>query len=421
MWLLVPLIFGLVFLGLLPAHSASAEIGTVRFATGLNNPTYLTAPQGDLNRVFVTERTGSIKILDTLNGAIAATPFLSLTDVETLAAIAFHPDYSSNGRFFVFYRDTSNLVRVERYEVMAGDPEHADISSATPVLSLSNPGHSGGWIGFGPDGYLYIQIGDGGDFMSHDAPGNGQGITTELNGNILRVDVDGDDFPVDPLRNYAIPSSNPFVDMTGLDEIWAFGLRNPWRGSFDRLTGDYYFADFGQDTREEIDFEEFGSSGGRNYGWRLREGAIATPTGGVGGTQPPGGIDPVYDYVHAVGSDEGESVTGGYVYRGPVTDIRGRYFFADYSNPRIWSIQVDSASHAVTEFVDWTVSFAPDFVSFNNIVSFGEDALGNLYIIDFDGEIFKVMDTTVVPMSRLLGLVLMGCGLVLSGRKLLSV
>src|SRR5262249_50014875 len=150
----------------------------------------------------------------------------------------------------------------------------------------------------GPDGYLYLQIGDGGSPGVDDASGRGQGITGEFFADVLRIDPDHDDFPSDDTRNYAIPATNPFVGKAGEDEIWAFGLRNPWRGSFDRETGDYIIGDVGEDTREEIDFERAGSTGGRNYGWRLREGTIAMPVAGVGGPQPPGGVDPVYDYSH---------------------------------------------------------------------------------------------------------------------------
>lgn len=396
---------------------ASAQVGTLRFASGLDSPTYLTAPPGDYDRVFVTERAGDVEILDARTGSISTTPFLSISNVETLASIAFHPDYDVNGYSFVFCHDTANIVQIVRYRTLDGDPDHADAASALPILSLANPGHFGGWIGFGPDGYLYVHIGDGGSFNSHDAQGNAQGITTELMGNVLRIDVDGDDFPGDPFRNYAIPTTNPFVDETGLDEIWAYGLRNPWRGSFDRLTGDYYIADVGQDSREEVDFEAFGSPGGRNYGWRAREGTIATPTGGVGGPQPPGGIDPVYDYLHGTNSNEGGSVTGGYVYRGPVRELHGRYFFADFNNPRIWSIQVDPASQLVTEFLDWTSAFTPDVGSFDSIASFGEDAWGNLYIIDLDGEIFRVTGPAPVPGLGPLGLVLAIAGLVIVGQR----
>jgi glucose/arabinose dehydrogenase len=395
---------------------AEAQVGTLRLATGLSSPTYLTAPPEDFDRLFVTELPGDIEILDATTGAIAALPFLSLANVETLASIAFHPNYATNRFFYVYYRDTSNEVRLVRYQAMSGDPDHADPSSAMPLLNLTNSGHFGGWIGFGPDGYLYVQIGDGGDFMSHDAPGNGQGITSELNANILRIDVDGDDFPGDPDRNYAIPSTNPFVGVTGLDEIWAYGLRNPWRGSFDRLTGDYYFADVGQDTREELDVEEAGSLGGRNYGWRLREGSIATPTGGVGGPQPPDGVDPVYEYAtNGTGTNEGNSITGGYVYRGPIPGLRGLYFFGDFGSARIWSLQVDPVAQTVSDFIDWTSDFTPDVGSIESIVSFGEDARGHLYIVDFGGEIFRVTGPEPVPLLPPFGGLLIGLGLVLTG------
>ena len=409
----IPLFAVTLALASLMAATASAQVGAIRFATGLAQPTYLTAPPGDTMRVFVTERTGAIRILDRVSGTLEAAPFLSIGSVETLSSMAFDPDYVTNGRFFVFYHDTSNFVRVVRYEVSASDPDVADGASATPVLSLFNAGHFGGWMGFGPDGFLYVQIGDGGDFMSHDAPGNGQGTTGELLANVLRVDVDGDDFPADPSRNYAIPASNPFVGTTGLDEIWAYGLRNPWRGSFDRLTGDYYLGDVGQDTREEIDCEPAGSAGGRNYGWRLREGTIATPTGGVGGPAPPGAVEPVYDYVNGAGPSEGASVTGGYVHRGSVAALRGRYVFGDFVNPRIWSITVDPATGTATDFVDWTTALTPDIGSFDSIVSFGEDGSGELYVIDFDGDVFRIVGPSSLPLASPLARWLFGIGLVM--------
>ena len=392
---------------------ASAQAGTVRFATGLAQPTYLTAPSNDPTRVFVTELGGDIELLDVATGQRAASPFLSIANADRLAAMAFDPGYASNRRFYVYYRDAAGTARLVRYEASVSDRELADPASAMPVLQIAAAGHFGGWIGFGPDGYLYVQVGDGGDFMSHDAPGNGQGTTAELLANVLRIDVDGDDFPADADRNYAIPPDNPFVGMAGRDEIWAFGLRNPWRGSFDRLTGDYYLADVGQDAREEIDVEPAGSSGGRNYGWRLREGRIATPTGGVGGPRPAGAVDPVYDYQHGFGADQGKSVTGGYVYRGSIAALQGRYFFADYVNPRIWSLRVDAQAATVTEFVDWTHEFAPTIGSLDNIVSFGEDAVGELYIVDYDGDIFRVIATPTTASNTLLG---SGChGPALSG------
>ena len=404
-------------LALLTASAAAAQVGSVRIASGLDQPTYLTSPPNDPDRLFVTERGGDIEILDAVTGAVGASPFLSIAS-ETLASMAFHPDFESNGFFFVYYRDFSSIPHLVRYRASAGNPDLADPASATPVLALSPAGHFGGWIGFGPDGYLYVQVGDGGDFMSHDALNNAQSTTGELFGNVLRLDIDGDDFPA-ANRNYAIPPDNPFVGVAGEDEIWAFGLRNPWRGSFDRATGDYYIADVGQDNREEIDFEPAGSPGGRNFGWRLREGSVATPTGGVGGPQPPGGVDPIYEYTHGSGPSNGESITGGYVYRGPIRALRGRYFFADYSFPHIWSIRVDSSTETVTEFIDWTSTLAPDQGSFDSIVSFGEDADANLYIVDLDGEVFRVTGPVPVPGLGVPGLLALVTGVgLLGGRRL---
>jgi len=385
------------------APSASAKL--VRFAEGLVTPLYLTAPPGDLDRVFVAEYfTGEIKIFDVATGQGRQSPFLSLGSSMRLLGLAFHPNYAHNRFFFVYIEDSLGC-RLVRYRRSPMDPDLADASSGQTVLVLPGTGeHLGGWVGFGPDGYLYLQVGDYGTSGVHDPPNNAQGITGELLGNVLRLDPDGNDFPFERDRNYAIPPDNPFVGTTGENEIWAFGLRNPWRGSFDRDTGDYYIGDVGQSTREEIDFEPAGSPGGRNYGWRLREGSIATPTGGVGGPQPPGGIDPIYDYLHGTGPDEGSSVIGGYVYRGPIDSLRGRYFFGDFVNPRIWSLRVDRDTSTVTEFIDWTYAFRPNVGSIDSIVSFGEDGEGNLYVVDFDGEIFRLVDFAEAPTLGPLGL-----------------
>jgi hypothetical protein len=211
-------------------------------------------------------------------------------------------------------------------------------------------------------------------------------------GAILRLDVDGDDFPGDPGRNYAIPADNPFVGTLGEDEIWAYGLRNPFRSCFDRTTGDLYVADVGQGTWEEVNFQPASSRGGENYGWRLREGFEATPTGGVGGPLP-GRTDPIHAYGHGNGDDQGFSITGGCVYRGPVSALAGKYFFADFVAARIWSIEHDGSG--VTEHLDWTEAFAPPpgQGSIEAIVAFGEDAAGNLYIVDLGGDVFEVVES----------------------------
>ena len=203
--------------------------------------------------------------------------------------------------------------------------------------------------------------------------------------------------PADANANYAIPPSNPFVGVSGDDEIWSYGLRNSWRPSFDLTTGDLYIADVGQNAREEVTVQPAASVGGENYGWRLREGMIATPSGGVGGPAPPGAIDPIYDYTHGGGPTQGFSVTGGYVYRGPIAELQGDYFFADFGSERIWSLRFDGSSPATfngtnfTAFTDRTASLVPDVGTIDQISSFGEDGAGNLFILDLGGEVFEVI------------------------------
>jgi glucose/arabinose dehydrogenase len=411
---------------LLAGIAAAQDFSTVRVATGLNRPVFLTAPPGDRDRVFVVEQhTGEILIIDVTDGSINATPFLTVTGLSTgneqgLLGLAFHPDYAVNGYFYVYFTDPSS--NVVRYQV-SGEPDIADASSETPVLSFGQPAanHNGGWIGFGPDDTLYIASGDGGgsndDGAGHTpGTGNAQDITDNLLGKILRIDVDGDGFPADPNRNYAIPADNPFVGVAGDDEIWAYGLRNPWRMSFDRATGDLYIADVGQGRCEELDVQPGSSDGGENYGWRLREGIIATPTGGVGGPPPPGSIDPIFDYPHpnTAGSEpcsdpgagfEGRSITGGTVYRGPVQELQGRYFFADYVTADLWSLRFDGSDPSLfdgTNYTDLTdhsgdPRFIPDVGTIASVSSFGEDDVGNLYVLDLnDGEVFFIPEPSAV-------------------------
>jgi hypothetical protein len=254
--------------------------------------------------------------------------------------------------------------------------------------------HNGGWLGFGPEGYLYIANGDGG---SSNDPGNRAQDLHSLLGKILRLDINTDGFPSDVTRYYGIPADNPFKGMKidgelVREEIWAFGLRNPWRSSFDRQSGDLLIADVGQGAREEINFQATDSEGGDNYGWRLREGSIENPASGIGGPKPEGNVDPIYDYERGFGLFQGKSVTGGYVYRGPVLAARGHYFFGDFISGGIWSLR--AATGSAVQLTDRTGQLAPDVGSVDNIASFGEDALGNLYIIDFDGEIFRLVGDT---------------------------
>ena len=389
--------------------------------SGLNRPIYTTAPPNDATRLFIVEQhTGTIKILDLDLNRIKETPFLTISGLsqgneQGLLGLAFHPDYGSNGFFYVNLTTAVNgTTEIRRYKVSANDQDRADENSATLVLSINQPqrNHNGGWIGFGPDQFLYICTGDGGGRddkgEGHTTEtGNSQDITNNLLGKVLRIDVDTDAFPSDESKYYAIPNDNPFVDQPGDDEIWAYGLRNPWRASFDRQTGDFYIADVGQNNWEEINYQPANSDGGLNYGWRLREGSFATPTGDVGGPKPQGAIDPVFEYpqpnvIAPPAPLEGRAVVGGYVYRGPVAELQGKYLFADFVSHQIGSIQVDRDSGTlITEsLLILTAEITPDIGTINDISSFGEDARGNVYIIDNrDGEIFKIISTNNVLLS----------------------
>jgi glucose/arabinose dehydrogenase len=392
---------GVLVVAIATAGAAIQPTGTQRVGTGFSRPIYATSPPGDFDRLFIAEQhTGRIRILDPDTGVINATPFLDIGSLATgneqgLLGMAFDPDYADNGLFYVNLTVSDGTTHIRRYQVSA-NPDIANPASAQTVMTYSQPfsNHNGGWLGFGPnDGFLYISSGDGGN--GNDPGDRGQEITNNLLGKMLRIDPSGDGFPADSGRNYSIPASNPFVGVTGDDEIWAYGLRNPWRASFDRANGNLYIGDVGQNAREEVDFQPAASTGGENYGWRLREGAIATPRNGVGGPAPPGAIEPIYDYTHGGGASQGFSITGGYVYRGPVADIQGHYFFADYVTDRIWSFHYDGSNQ--TQFTDRTAQFAPDVGSMQKISSFGEDGSGDLYIVSLSGEIFRIVGQPPTP------------------------
>ncbi|WP_231943688.1 PQQ-dependent sugar dehydrogenase [Aeoliella mucimassa] len=386
-------------------------------ATGLDRPIYVTHAPNDPERLFVVERGGDIKILNLDDHSINTTEFATVTGINGsgeggLLGMAFHPDYDSNGKFYVYLTGSSSnsgtnfnsLVR--EYTVSSENPDVAS-TDYTTVIEWQQPAtnHNGGWIGFSPeDGYLYVMSGDGGG--SNDTgsghtsgTGNAQDITDNLLGKVLRIDVDGTN-----AGNYGIPDDNPFVDITGDDEIWAYGVRNPWRSSFDRQTGDLWIGDVGQSFREEVDFQSADSTGGENYGWRLREGTSATPSGGVGGNRPPGNVDPVYEYAHGSGEFEGNSLVGGYVYRGADTSVQGKYLFGDSVSDNVWMFDPSDPTGTVENILD---QLTPDVGSVNGLVSFGEDAMGNLYLVDIasslfnqtlgTGEIFRVVTDTPLP------------------------
>lgn len=386
-----------LFVALSQPAAADTPLTTIRVGTGFAGPLFVTAPPGDTSRLFVVEQNGRIRILS--NGSILAPPFLDIRPLvlssgeRGLLGMAFHPDYDSNGQFYVNYSDLNGDTVVARYSVSA-NPNLADAGSAQSVLFIDQPfiNHNGGWLAFGPDEYLYIATGDGGSGCD---PGQrAQDITDQLLGKMLRIDVNSDGFPADAIRNYAIPPDNPFVGTNGDDEIWAYGLRNPWRCSFDRATGDLYIADVGQRAWEEINFQPASSTGGENYGWDCMEGTACSEVSDcpVHGCvcNAPGLVPPFHEY-----SQEGPtspcSITGGYVYRGSaIPDLQGTYFFADFCSNQIWSLRYDGVT--VTEFQDRTAELVPDVGSIATISSFGEGADGELYICDRSGgEIFKIV------------------------------
>ena len=371
---------------------SGTTLTTELVASGFSKPVFLTHAPGDTARVFVVEQhSGRINILK--NSLILSRPFLDIGNrisgafEQGLLGLTFHPSYADNGYFYVNYTNLSGALVIARFSVSPADPDSADAASEFALLTIPEPeaNHNGGTVLFGPnDGYLYVGVGDGGGAGDqHGTIGNGQDSTTLL-GSILRLDVDGG-------SPYAVPVTNPFVGRSGADEIWAYGLRNPWRMSFDRQTGDLYIGDVGQGSWEEIDVQSASSHGGENYGWRRMEGnhcynpATNCDNGGL--------VYPITEYSHAMGC----SVTGGNVYRGcHIPDLRGAYFYADWCNGRVWSFRY--AGGAVIDSVERTAELAPGGGrTIDNISSFGEDATGELYILDHaDGEVYRIVPAEAV-------------------------
>ena len=376
-----------LFVGFIPV-TASANIGTKLIASGLEEPVWAESPTGMPDRLWIVEKSGTIRILDFKSGE--RTLFLDIRDrikikmnEQGLLGMAFSKDYTISGRFYVYYTNQKGNSEIVRFTASGEKIDKCDASTGELLLEIPQraKNHNGGWIDFGPDGYLYISTGDGGS--AFDPKNHGQDLTTHL-GKILRIDVS-------PETGYAIPPDNPFIDQgKAKPEIYAYGLRNPWRCSWDRKTNDFYIADVGQRAWEEINFMPAGKGSGANYGWRLREGLIASPKKGVGGEKPNKAIDPIYVYEHSGGLFSGVSVTGGYVYRGSIESIQGKYFFADFANPRVWSFEVKDGKAVNPE--DWTDRLKPDEGRLNKIASFAEDHDGELLIISLGGDIFKIVE-----------------------------
>ncbi len=354
-----------------PSISDLPPLGFTQIASGLSLPVSITHAGDSTGRLFTTHRGGEIMIY---NGAqVLPTPFLDITSLiamnggeQGLLSIAFHPNYSSNGYFYIFYtRKSDGALVIARYHI-SSDPNIADASSASILLTIPHPGatnHNGGQLQFGPDGYLYISTGDGGT-----GGGNSQSGSSLL-GKILRIDVDN-------TAPYEIPVDNPFISNAAVaDEVWALGLRNPWRFSFDKLTGDLMIADVGQSNWEEVNFQASTSAGGENYGWPCYEGfhTIGNPTSCTLGTI----TEPILEYSHSLGC----SISGGYRYRGEYPFINGVYFYGDFCTGRIWGSETNGTSWVSTELAD------TDY----GISTFGEGEDGSLYVADyFGGKIYKL-------------------------------
>ncbi|MDX2119634.1 MAG: PQQ-dependent sugar dehydrogenase [Gemmatimonadota bacterium] len=354
---------------------AAPAIGLDTIVRGLDSPVYLTAAPGDTSRLFVVEQSGSIRIIR--NRAVVATPFLDLTDsVSTgseqgLLGMAFAPDYAMTGRFYVSYtRQNGNSV-VARYQVSA-NPDIANPASGQTILGVAQPysNHNGGMIAFGPDGFLYFGLGDGGGGGDPEDTGQDR---ADLLGSLLRLDVSG-------AGTYTIPAGNPYAGSTSFrPELWNWGLRNPWRFSFDRQTGDLYIADVGQNAYEELNVQPAASAGGENYGWNVMEGTHCYPDSSP--CSPIGLTLPVLDYDHG----DGCSVTGGYVYRGTdVPSLAGHYLYADYCSGFVRSFRYQGGQ-AVSR-LDRN-ALRPG----GNITSFGEDARGEVYILTGNGGVHRII------------------------------
>ena len=354
--------------------SGDVTLRAQQVVEGLSSPVYLTAPSGD-PRLFIVEQPGRIRIVK--NGALLPTPFLDITSrvvsggERGFLSMAFDPAYATTGRFYVYYTGAQGDIFVDRFTASS----NADVANTTSdrVITIqhrANSNHNGGLLLFGQDGMLYLGTGDGGG--AGDVPNNAQNIDVLL-GKILRLDVS--------TLPYTIPPSNPFVGRAGADEIWAYGLRNPWRYAFDAPTDGtspkLYIADVGQGAREEVNVVD-ASAAGRNYGWRLMEGTRCyNPSSGCNQT---GLTLPVVEYDHGRGC----SITGGFVYRGAaIPEVRGHYFYSDYCSGFLHSFRLSGA--AATDQREWSVG------NLGGVTSFGVDAAGELYILSSNGRVYGLV------------------------------
>ncbi len=377
-------------------------VTTVRITAGLDDPVLLTHAPGDHDRLFVVERGGRVRVIE--DGVLLATPMLDLAgQVDTdaphgLLCLAMHPDHLENGLLYVNYTDLNGDNVIARYQVFEDDPNVADPASAVVILTVDQlPGavHIVEWIAFGHDGYMYISSGDGGPLP---CPLDRPQDLSSLFGKMLRVDVECDGFPEDPARSYDIPPDNPFVGVPGArEEIWAYGLRQLWRCSSDRVTGDLYIGDVGGEEVEELSFQPGTSPGGENYGWTCMEGFICGPGAACG---PPSGpscmcgdaalVPPIHTYPHD--TDTGFAIIGGNVYRGcAIPALEGTYFYSEWGRNKLRALRHDGKE--LTFYQDVTALLDPaGALNIKKVGGWGEDSVGEIYPLDYiDGEVFKIV------------------------------
>jgi glucose/arabinose dehydrogenase len=362
---------------------SKVALGWTKVAGGLSKPVLATHAGDGSGRMFIVQQGGRIRILK--NGVLLAAPFLDLAanvatagNEQGLLGLAFHPQFETNGKFYVYLTlKSSGAQIVNEYRASPPSANTVDWHTGRRILTMTDPytNHNGGHMAFGPDGFLYIGTGDGG---SAGDPGNRAQSTTSLLGKILRIDING----TNGATPYRIPPTNPYVGIGGWDEIWARGLRNPWRFSFDRATGDLWIGDVGQNQYEEIDVSRAstGSGRGANYGWRLMEGRHCyNPPSGCSSS---GKVVPIVEYTHASGNC---SVTGGYVYRGTLYPVlQGGYLFGDYCSGRFWTVSAAAASPATPVFLAQSAL---------SISSFGEDEAGEVYAVFHEGYVYRLTAT----------------------------
>lgn len=371
--------------------TAQPVLGFSGFITsGLSSPVDITNAGDGTNRLFIVQQTGQIRVYN--GSTLLPTPFLDISTIITsggergLLSLAFHPDYETNRYFFVYYTNLSGDITIARYQAQAGNPNLADAASGVVLLNIPKPfaNHNGGDLNFGADGYLYFGTGDGG---SGGDPNNYSQNGLSLLGKMIRIDVSN--FSTPPY--YFIPPDNPYTSDPNVDDhIWAIGLRNPWRWSFDRTTGDMWIADVGQGAWEEVNFRTAGNTGGINYGWRCYEGNAAYNTAGC--LPQSSYISPIFVYPHDFATG-GFSITGGFVYRGAeYPSLQGYYICADYVSGNVWLINPNGSG-------GWTTRRQAGLPG--NISAFGEAENGTLYAVSLGGSIYKVDVTVILPLSLL--------------------